>query len=496
MINNDEVEIGELTYIPTPDANAELIKQIDSKNDENQHGISPFLYFTAIVACMVSSVEIGFAVVWISPVAEKLLSNDPNENPLGAAVSTIQLSTMSAIPAFSSLFGSILLGKTCDLLGRRTAMIMLSVLILIMKISLAFATNIYMVFIPLLIMGFCLGGTQVAGRIYLTEIGEDHHKTKLVCFGTLGVPLGNVCSYLISSFIPSFKLFTLACCIPLMLSVGFLIIFLPETPVYLISRKQEEEAYKSLKKLRKKNSNEIRKEISSISYILKKTSKSENISFSAMFSIRAIRTAIFISIGVHLIAYTDGAPVIMSFLIPVFNEAGSSVPNYISINLLSISQLVFSFIATQTSEKYGRRTLLLISTLGNAVLLFSIGLFYYLNSMGLSYIRYVSWWPIVGLILFYLSNVLGLASICWVIASEVFPTNVISLAMSILFFIDNLVVSTMVFMFPIIINSFGMQWNFWIYSVICILGYIFVYFKVPETKGKNLLEIQGLFERK
>ncbi|CAH1154521.1 unnamed protein product [Phaedon cochleariae] len=49
MIKNDEVEIEELTYISTPDANAELIKQIDSRNDENQHGISPFLYFTAIV---------------------------------------------------------------------------------------------------------------------------------------------------------------------------------------------------------------------------------------------------------------------------------------------------------------------------------------------------------------------------------------------------------------------------------------------------------------
>ncbi|CAG9817210.1 unnamed protein product [Phaedon cochleariae] len=495
MINNEEVEIEEITYIPKPNANAELIKQIDSNNEEIQHGISPFLYFSAIVACMVSSVEMGFAVVWISPVAEKLLSNDTNENPVGAAISTIQLSSISAIPAFSSLFGSILLGRTCDSLGRRTAMIMLNVTIVIMKIFLAFATNIYMIFIPMIIMCFCLGGTQVAGRIYLTEIGEDHHKTKLVCFGTLGMPLGNVCSYLISSFIPSFELFTLACCIPLMLSVGCLVIFLPETPVYLISRKKEEEAFKALKKLRKKNSNEIRKEMSSISYILKETSKSENISFSAMFSMRAIRTAFFISIGVHLIAYSNGAPVIMSFLIPLFNEAGSSVPNYISINLLSISQLVFSSIATQTSERYGRRTLLLISTLGNAVLLFSIGVFYYLNDMGLSYIKYVSCWPIVGLILFYLSNVLGLASICWVIASEVFPTNVISVAMSLLLFIDNLVVATMVFMFPIIMNSFGMQWNFWIYSAICMLGYIFVYFKVPETKGKNLLEIQGLFER-
>ncbi|CAH1154010.1 unnamed protein product [Phaedon cochleariae] len=493
--NCEKFDIEQLTFdLSSSPADAEF-DLLESENEENQQQASLFLYFSAMIVCMVSSVKVGLYVVWIAPLAENLLSDDPNVNPLEAPITTTQLSTIGAILTLSLVIGSLVLGKISDIFGRKKAMIVLSVPTILLEMFLAFATNIYMIYIPLILMGFCLGGTQVAGRIYLAEIGEDHHKTQLVCFGVLGTPLGNVCSFLISSFIPSYKIFNLVCSILLMISLGCLIIFLPETPVFLISKNKEKEAFRTLKMLRNKNNNGVHKELRSISHVLLRTSQMKKMDLTSMFSNRAIRTALIITLGVHLIAFTDGASVIMCFLVLIFERAGTTVPNYVSINLMSILQLFFCAIATKTSGRYGRRTLLLIFTLGNALSLFSIGVFFFLKSIGSSFITYISWWPIFGLILFYMSNALGLASISWVIASEVFPTNVISMTMSLLACFDGLVVSLMIFLFPIIMEYYGMHWNFFLYSVICLLGYAFIYFKLPETKDKSLLQIQAILER-
>ena len=97
----------------------------------------------------------------------------------------------------------------------------------------------------------------------------------------------------------------------------------------------------------------------------------------------------------------------------------------------------------------------------------------------------------------YLVNPLGIdvvkPRLTWVLISEIFPNNIRGTAISVAVIALWAAYFILVFTFPVIEKHFGDASAFWGYSVICVLGFLFIYFKLPETKGKSLEEIEGEF---
>ena len=179
-----------------------------------------------------------------------------------------------------------------------------------------------------------------------------------------------------------------------------------------------------------------------------------------------------------------GMNVVFYYAADIFQAAGYNMQEMM-LNIVVIgSVMVVSVIITMlVVEKTGRKKLMLLGTASMAIVYGLTGYFFLKGITGL---------PIV---LLTLSNVaiysLTLAPVVWVILSEIFPNRIRGAAMSvaaIALWIGNF---SLTFSFPAIKENLGWANNFWLYGVICAIGFVILYFKLPETKGKTLEQIEA-----
>jgi SP family sugar porter-like MFS transporter len=85
---------------------------------------------------------------------------------------------------------------------------------------------------------------------------------------------------------------------------------------------------------------------------------------------------------------------------------------------------------------------------------------------------------------------MSLAPITWVIISEIFPNRIRGAAMSVAVVSLWIACTVLTLTFPYLKNSLGAHGTFWLYGVICILGFVVILMKLPETKGKTLEQIE------
>ena len=175
-----------------------------------------------------------------------------------------------------------------------------------------------------------------------------------------------------------------------------------------------------------------------------------------------------------------------------FQQLIEAVNEAVSRNLLQIvvigTIMVLSVIVTIfVVDRVGRKFLMLLGTGSLAVIYIIEGYLFHIGVQGI---------PIVILTLasvaFYS---LTLAPVVWVILSEIFPNRIRGAAMSlaaVALWIGNF---SLTFSFPTIKENLGWTLNFWLYAIICIIGYLVISKKLPETKGKSLEEIEDILTR-
>ena len=190
-------------------------------------------------------------------------------------------------------------------------------------------------------------------------------------------------------------------------------------------------------------------------------------------------------IGIVLAVFQQwcGINIIFNYAEEIFTAAGYSVGDMLfNIVITGSVNLVFTFVAMRTVDRWGRRRLMLFGSIGLAVVYALLGSAYYLEFNG---------WPVLVLVVTAIAiYAMSLAPITWVVLSEIFPNRLRGLAMSIATFSLWIASFVLTFTFPMLNSGLGAYGTFWLYSVICILGYGFIKRKLPETKEKSLEEIE------
>jgi sugar porter (SP) family MFS transporter len=190
-------------------------------------------------------------------------------------------------------------------------------------------------------------------------------------------------------------------------------------------------------------------------------------------------------IGIVLAIFQQwcGINIIFNYADEIFTAAGYTVGDMLfNIVITGSVNLLFTFVAIRTVDSWGRRKLMLIGALGLALVYALLGGAYYLEFNG---------WPVLVLVITAIAiYAMSLAPITWVVLSEIFPNRLRGLAMSIATFSLWIASFILVFTFPIMNNSLGAYGTFWAYSLICMAGYVFIKYNLPETKGKSLEEIE------
>jgi SP family sugar porter-like MFS transporter len=167
----------------------------------------------------------------------------------------------------------------------------------------------------------------------------------------------------------------------------------------------------------------------------------------------------------------------------VFAAAGYRVSDILlNIVIVGLANLTFTFVAIQTVDRVGRRFLMLAGWAGLAVIYLLIG--------G-SHLAHVRGLPMVVLVVMAIGcYACTLAPVTWVVLSELFPNRIRGAAMSVAVFALWTGCFTLTYSFPLLNQSLGPAWTFFIYAAICVVGFGFVRARLPETKGKTLEEIE------
>jgi len=255
--------------------------------------------------------------------------------------------------------------------------------------------------------------------------------------------------------------------------------FVPESPRWLAKRHENRQKVSAI--LTKIGGDDYaRDQIADIERTLR--DKESKVKFSVLFK-PGLRTVVIIGIIIAVFQQWCGINVIFNYAQEIFSAAGYGVSDILfNIVITGSVNLIFTFIGMFAVDKFGRRALMLIGAGGLAVIYAIIGILYYFHFHGL---------PLLVLVVTAIAcYAMSLAPVTWVIISEIFPNRIRGIAMSVATFALWAACFILTYTFPLIneaLNSFG---TFWLYGVICILGFMFIYKRLPETKGKSLEQIE------
>ncbi len=178
-----------------------------------------------------------------------------------------------------------------------------------------------------------------------------------------------------------------------------------------------------------------------------------------------------------------GTNVIFNYAEEIFKSAGFDVDGmFINIVITGIANVVFTFVALYTIEKWGRKTLMLIGAGGLGLIYLTLGLCYAMGMTGNLMVVLV-----VAAISCY---AMTLGPVTWTLLAEIFPHRVRGIAMATCTFALWVGCCTLTFSFPSMNKALGSSGTFWIYSAICICAFIYLFKHCPETKGKSLEELE------
>ncbi|XP_065556870.1 facilitated trehalose transporter Tret1-like isoform X2 [Artemia franciscana] len=284
----------------------------------------------------------------------------------------------------------------------------------------------------------------------------------------------------------------------LLLGVGMY--FAPESPSWLILHGRENEARASLKLLKNLQdpSNPcITEHINKVKEILTDRDTNSNQTNYTEYLKESVKfqnlRPFFLSLTIMFFEEFCGISTIIFHSGTIFKNSGSNIDRHLSSIVVGLVQLVFTCIAMLIVDKTGRRKLLLLSSSIMLISLVPISVYFQLKNVGYESIGNIHWIPLVSLIFFMVGFSLGYNTLPYLIMSEILPSKFRNLFSAIIASFNLFCLFLTVFFYPIMVDLVGEHGVFWLYTMCCFISIIFVYFFLPETKGKSLEEIEMMF---
>jgi SP family xylose:H+ symportor-like MFS transporter len=254
------------------------------------------------------------------------------------------------------------------------------------------------------------------------------------------------------------------------------VIWVPETPRWLMKAGRDTQAMKVLQKIG--DQSYVDESIASIKKTLQ--SQTTSVSSTGVFQ-KAVLPAVLVGIGLAVFQQFCGINVVFNFTTTIFQSVGFSQDDQLKQTVfIGIVNLVFTLLAMWQVDKLGRKPLLLTGAAGLAIL-------YIISAVLLQQKSPAAAWSLLAAIGTY---AMSLAPVTWVMISEIFPNKVRGAATSVAVIALWLAYALLVFTFPVLAEYMGAYTPFYIYACICVIGFLFIKIKVKETKGKTLEEIE------
>lgn len=257
---------------------------------------------------------------------------------------------------------------------------------------------------------------------------------------------------------------------------GLLLFFVPKTPRYLVLSGQTEKAYKVLAKINGQN------EATTILEQIKQTVQEKS---EKLFSYGI--TVIIVGILLSIFQQAVGINVVLYYAPRIFENMGATGDaSMIQTVVMGIVNIVFTLVAIFTVDRYGRKPLLIIGSIGMFIGMIALSILSFSNTIGIT--------ALIFIIIYTASFMMSWGPICWVLISEIFPNTIRGKAVAIAVaaqWISNFIVSST---FPSL-SEWSVGGTYLIYATFAFLSALFVWKMVPETKGKTLEDMSRLWKK-
>ncbi|MBC7887347.1 MAG: sugar porter family MFS transporter [Ferruginibacter sp.] len=433
---------------------------------------SSYIYPICIVVAL-GGVLFGFDLVIISgtiPFFTKYFQL--NEINTGWAVGCINV---------GAALGALVAGKLSDAIGRKKLLLICSFLFALTGVATGWAPGFNLFIVARLLSGVAVGVAALVCPMYIAEIAPAALRGRLVTFYQLAIVTGLLLAYLsnyllLGSGENNWRWMFSSQTLPALLFFGGLL-FVPESPRWLIKKNRATEAV------------EILTNIGGRDYA---TTEAANINKSFTSEVKEkvrdlfkkdVVHIVMIGVAVAFFSQADGQNSLFSYAPVIFKQAGMAEDAaFLQSVIIGVINFIFTFIAIIFIDKIGRRKLLLYGSLLLALDALALAYCFYVGAPGYFTLLFV-----LSFIAIYAAT---LGPVTWVILSEIFPNRIRSSALglaTLVLWIANFITTAS---FPVLKAHFGLHITFAIHAGICLLYFLFIRTKIPETKGKSLEEIE------
>ncbi len=387
-----------------------------------------------------------------------------------------------AAALYGTILGSMLGGWPTDRFGRKATLLSIGMFYLVGSIWSALATNVYSFIIARAIGGLAIGVSTVATPLYISEIAPPKYRGRLAGMFQFNIVFGILIAYLSNSLLAgtgpnAWRWMLAVVAFPSLLYTVFCF-GIPESPRWLLARKGDRASGVKVLQLIEPNATTVEIEAQADEIMAASSQQAT----ASRFWTRRLRVPIMLAILIAFFNQMSGINAILYFAPRIFGMAGLAQKAALLQSVgIGVTMLIFTFVGLGLVDRLGRRTLLIIGSLGYILSLVLVAWAFFTGHFG---------FVPVCIFVFVAAHNIGQGAVIWAFLSEIFPNRRRAEGTALGCSTHWIFAALITTFFPKVVSAFAPGYIFTFFALMMVLQLIWVVTMVPETKGVPLEQIQ------
>jgi sugar porter (SP) family MFS transporter len=412
------------------------------------------------------------------------------------SVGTFLLEVITSWVTLGAMAGALVAGWMADRLGRRLTIVAAAVLFIAGALIESVAPGAYILVVGRLLVGFGVGVASVAAPLYAAELAPTRVRGRMVSLYQLAITMGIFVAYFADYLLingDQWRIMLGISAVPGILLI-VAILPLPDSPRWYVTKGRHDEAQVALQKV--EPGVDIDDELTAIEELNALEAAG---TWREVFT-RRWRRPLVIGIALAFLQQLTGINAVIYYADKIFAAAGFSSPASQSLaTLVAIGavNVVATFIAVAWVDRFGRKPLLMIGSVGMGVSLVVVGAMFEVLGHQTSHMSGTSTTGVVtliALVVFIASFAFSLGPVVWTIINEIYPSHLRGKAVAVATAANWFAAWLVAQFFLSLVDLITEAGTFWLFAGFCVITYLFVQRFVPETKGKSLEEVEALWD--